>query len=370
MSEQFPPTDAENPFDAGRTPRDPRAVKTLLAGVAGVAVIGGGALGFVWLGSAPGADASALGVTGGTVSVPQVTTSPSTTGDSAFAANGRDIFAATVAPSTAASAVETSGANNAAGVSTSSSTLNSVITFGSGSKSSSSSSSTKAPTNASGSSSSSPVTTSAPAPAATATPTAGVPWTAPNVRFAGASTDTADFWVRDEPTKVSRGTTIGLTTTVFDSYATVATTVVVEDINGVKTEKPSTDGYAVLRAGQGLLQGWMLKNPPGTDIVPVDLPGAAVGNTQGTIKVYEVGNYGPINGDGARISVNGAAPVYVKAKAQIPGTDFTYAPDAAAKAFATTTISKTRNDFAVLSDGSGRIYFGLIGAGEDAGIRY
>ena len=45
------------------------------------------------------------------------------------------------------------------------------------------------------------------------------------------------------------------------------------------------------------------------------------------------------------------------------------APVDARKVFAATSVSKT-GDYAVFSDQSGAVYWGLVGAGEDAGIRY
>ncbi|MEZ0492958.1 hypothetical protein AB2L28_12015 [Kineococcus sp. TBRC 1896] len=329
---------------------DPRTLRTALAALAGIAVIGGGALGFAWLGTAP---SGAAAVTVGTVPLPAVTSAPSGTAtNSAFSVAGRDIFAPTVAPR---DGVSSSGLT----VEDAPDTVDAVVTGnptaqtagGTGSLTSSgsvASTGTGAAT-VKPSASTSGTPTGSPSSSATPLPTTSPVSTAPSASTA-PGWEVAAYTYTGVPAEGKTGNFVVATTSGHGGYTTTL-------LDGQKlypaaiTFRGDVGGSAWISSDRGVPQGWLV--PSGQDV-----PAAALGKTTGTVRVV-----GLLNDSVYFVQVDRRPSLKVKVGDAIEGTPFTLEkPLLAGVTLPTEAV--------VFKDGSGVSYYGAGGAGETDGVSF
>lgn len=354
-------------------PTDRRAVRALVAGAAGIAVLAGAAVGFVWLSSAPQADASALSVPGA-IATPDVTSTPST-GTSAFGFTGRDIFDNTIAPKVgvgASDSVDGVAVGGSTSAATSAATSGAAGTGGGGSKGSSGSGSvtTTAP---------STTVPSTPAPTSPSTPTpsrsTAAPWQKADVKFVELSKDGSlgRFLVGGDTTAyLASNSVIPGTSTVFTSKASSTTrdmtaeektacNAFLQDPTKSLAEKAAkntdtadcttiteTVVKAVFTTDASLRSGWVV-NPDS------QLPDAAVGRTSGTVRVLGQ------RGTQFLVQVDRNPAVWLSAGSAVEGTPLTFV--------GLGSDELQRGDIAVFSEADSR-YFTVLGGGEKSGISF
>lgn len=277
MSAQFDgdaETSAPAPLPAfDDVPRDHRAVRALVAGAAGIAVLAGGAVGFVWLSGAPQADASALGIPGAIVT-PSVTEGSTGRGDAAYSFGSRNIFAPTVAPAAAGSEADgvevstsTSSAGSSGGTGTGSGGSGSASGNGGSGTGGSGTGGTPTGTPTSGTSPSdvpSPGTTS-PAPVSTPSPSTAPGWVKPSVAFVGGTATSATFDIAGETRVFATG---DLVYPLNVRYAGL--------VDG-------TTDQGLFTYGDDAAIGWIVTANAES---PTVLPDAALGEISGRVRVY------------------------------------------------------------------------------------
>ncbi|GAA4967441.1 hypothetical protein [Kineococcus glutinatus] len=330
------------------TPRDPRVRRSLLGGAAAIAVLGGGALCFVWLSTAPAGEAAAA--TAGVRTTPStVPTSSPSAGVVVFDAGGRDIFAQTLT-STAAAGTATSTATSS---STSTSTTSDEEAWqafldgladglaaaeASSSATSASTATSTATSTPTSTATSAPVTTTATTPPVVPTPSVSTApsWEQAHYTYLGTDAEdatAANFSVKGTPNgdyelRVAAGTTLYPAAITF---------------------RGDVDGTALITSDHGIAQGWLV--PANTEV-----PAAAMGTSTGIVRVIGLSLDGS-----AWIQVNREEDVLVAEGAQVPGTPLTYEGFTDHLGLARTEVSFTAG---------GVTYSGAFGPGEDAGVVY
>ncbi|NYD20814.1 hypothetical protein [Kineococcus aurantiacus] len=374
-------------FDEEPSPRRP--VRALIGGVAAVAVIAGGAGAFLWLGSTPSADASALGA-GTVVTSP---TDPGSTGSRtavAFAGSGRDVFDQLVTPTTAgdATATSTSAATVAAVGATTTGTSASTVTG------TPTGTATKAPT---GTGAKAPTGTGAKAPTTSpaktpTTPTVSrstaPPWQQGVVTFdsipVGSTTGTASFVLDADGTNpvtgsLAAGSFVPSTSTVYrpwgitteramtDAEQAACQTLIKNAATSEDAAKISrqtkdctvTDDYvwqavfvpssqAQLAVTNTERSGWLVA-------ADTKLPGAAMGKVTGTVRWLGQ------RGEKYLLQVDDQPGIWVGEGDAVPGTPLNF------EGIGLDSIA--RGDVAVFS-ADGAQYFTVLGGGEAAGITF
>ena len=403
MSGQFPtfgqpsapgpdaPAD-ETPETPRREPGDGRALKTLLAGAAAVAVLGGGTLGFLWLSSTPGGT-TAQAAAGGAQSTPVVTVPDSGDRDPvAFSGAGRDLFASIGgnAAGTGSTAVATTGTGTGTGAGAGAGT-GSGRTSATGSATPAKTTTVVAPVRPVVPATTSPVATPAPS---TAKPTPGptrstaAPWQKGDVLFKELSKDGSDgratfvlgsTSINPFATELLQGQFVPGTSTVYqprgkttrrdmtaeevtscqESVRQAVDSAAADKINratdGCKTVVayvgqavfvPSSQAAAALKNTESF--GWLVA--PGSLV-----PDAVLGKVTGTVRWL-----------GSRdkthlVQVNDDQPVWVKEGSAVPGTPLTLESEG--------LESIDRTDVVVFAAG-GNKFFTVLGGGENAGVTY
>ncbi|WP_337062736.1 hypothetical protein [Kineococcus sp. G2] len=326
---------------------DARVVRSLVAGALGVAVIGGGAAGFLWLSSAPSGAEAVSPYAGGVATPPVATSSPS--GDPvAFAAGGRDIFAGTAVPTTA-----TDPLVGVTGVA-SSSTFSGVTV-----PSASSGSTTPAPARgtSSGATTTSPVTSaptatgSAPGPAVSTTPSdtrsTAPGWTVPQVSFVTGTDSAGLFLIAGEHVRVAAG---DLVYPLGIRYGGL--------VGGAETTTP-VDGElppvtAVFTTENDARTGWVITSDPKGEVL---LPDAVVGHPQGRVRAYGV------LGKQTWIRVDREPGKLHSEDAVVEGTGLTFLGDAPG-------VEGLPVADVYFKDAAGNFYFGTFGGGESDGVSF
>lgn len=350
---QQPPTggspDPVEPFEAPSSRRpslDPRTVRSVVAAAASVAVLGAGAVGFLWLSSAPsGESAQALS---GARSTPSVS-APDVVRPGGVAFVGGDPFANNgVLTATADDAGVPAGTGTGAGTS---GTGSSAGTTGGGAGPVAPTTAGQVPrvpsTSAAAPVTTAPVTTPPVVvpPSTSTSPVSSAPgWVTPQVTFVGGTAATATFDVAGERVEVAAGQLVHPLSVRFEGVlgAPAASA-------GTGASAGTTASTAVLSAEGDADVGWLV--PAGTR-----LPDAVVGRTSGTVHLYGVLD------DKSWLRVDRAPAVLLAAGSPVPGTPLTFLgrsleqyPRAGAGAW--------------FSDGT-VTYFGSFGAGEGDGVAY
>ncbi|NAZ84609.1 hypothetical protein [Kineococcus indalonis] len=384
----YPPFEEE---PAGRS-----HVRALLGGAAAVAVLAGGAAGFLWLSTSPSADASALSVPGA-ISTPGVSTSPERSVNSAF--GGRDIFASTVAPTADTSViapVSTGGAVVAATPGTG--TLSAIV-----SAPASSSLVVTSGTPANGSAAGAGATT--PSPRATPSPTGTTPssprpaaptptptpwrstapaWQQPDIVYTGSDATGVvhTFLLGDESVNEGRAVTLstgdvlpGTSTKVADGGTRSKERVMTDEEKAAcraKLAKLPASEAAVLRVAtadctvttedtpvvvfvpvRGADSGWIV--PSGTH-----LPAAAVGSVSGTVRVLAVRQL--TDQVELLVRVDRDRAVWLSEGEAVPGTPLTVG--------GVGLDDIERADVVWFTGAESVRYYTVPGAGEDAGVGF
>ncbi|WP_432498599.1 hypothetical protein [Kineococcus auxinigenes] len=346
---ETPVAELQEPHD--REPGDGRALKSLLAGAAAVAVLGGGALGFIWLSSTPGGE-TADAALGGARSTPSVTVPGGADRAAvAFAANGRDVFAPTVAPtaegavadaSTSASSTSGSGsATSASSVATSRTTAGAGTTTitttggGTGGK-------TGSPTGTSTAPSATPTDTRSTAPG----------WTVPQVSFVTGTDDFGTFRIAGEDVRIATG---DLVYPLGIRYGGLAPSDEATTPTPSETSDDSVPAVkAVFTAENDAQTGWVITSDPEGKVL---LPDAVVGHPQGRVRAYGV------LADRFWIRVDRQQGVLHSEGEAVAGTGLTF-------------LGTDPDDDSLpaagvyFQDGSGIVYFGKFGGGESDGVAF
>ncbi|MEZ0163693.1 hypothetical protein AB2L27_02805 [Kineococcus sp. LSe6-4] len=395
MSEHGPTDDLPQvPFDepAGRTSLDGRALRAVLAGVAGVAVIGGGALGFAWLSSTPGGSTASAAGLPGVVSTPSADGSATTPSSVAFNVSGRDVFTPLVTPRTGEGA-SGEGTSGEGGTTTGSTT-------GSTSSGATSAAASAAPTSAVAK----PSAVGAKPTAAGTKPPTAVP--APPAPTPTVSRSTAPAWQQGVVTfkEIPLGSTTGAGTFVLDSSganpvtipltagSTIPSTSTVYRPWGTTAERGMTDAekatceQQVKKAATSEDAAKISRSTKDCTVtddyvwqavfVPLSQSKLAVTNQEDYGWVSTAGTQladavvgkvtGTVRWIGARgekylVQVNDEPGVWVKKGEVVAGTTLTF------EGIGLAPIERT--DVAVFSSG-GTKYFTVLGGGENAGITF
>ncbi|WP_432522465.1 hypothetical protein [Kineococcus sp. SYSU DK006] len=389
-SAELPEVELPGFFD--EVPGDRRPVRAVLGGVAAVAVLAGGAGAFLWLGSVPSADASAVGAPGA-LATPSVSETTGPSSSVAFAANGRDIFDQLATPAAAADVESTAqaegsgtstGSTGSTGVTGTSAPAagGSAVTVKPSATAKATATTTKAPT----------ATTTTPATPPKATPTVSrstaPAWQKGVVRFdgipEGSTTGEGGFTLDADGTNpvagsLTAGSLVPSTSTVYRPWGiTTERPMTAEEKAAceqqVKNAATSEDAARINRTTKNCSVTddyvWQAVFVPSSQakladtnteafgwIVAADtkLADAVVGKVTGTIRW--IGG----RGDKYLVQVNDEPGVWVEAGEAVPGTPLVF------KGIGLDSIA--RGDVAVFTAG-GTQYFTVIGGGENAGITF
>ncbi|WP_432540384.1 hypothetical protein [Kineococcus sp. SYSU DK002] len=324
---------------AGRRP-----VRSLLFAAAGVAVIAGGAAGFLWLGSAPSADASALGASGSTSrssSSPQVTSDPAVLD----ALSGREVFAAAsgaaeaVVDTTATSEAATTAATSASAVSTGAVSSGGGRSGSTGTATSSAAvPTTKAPSGSGGAKA--PVATST-TPPAPVTPT-------PSRSTAPAWDMSVYTYTGTDAEHPSDGNFTMAPSAVGQSYGVQIDEGDVLYPADITFQREVTGG-AWITSNRGVPQGWVV--PAGSAV-----PDAAMGRTTGTVRVV-----GVVNSKQVYVQVNRGPSILLKIGEAVEGTPLTFVGFQAAG---------LPEGPAYFTDAKNVTYYGAVGSAETDGVTF
>ncbi|NAZ74900.1 hypothetical protein GTQ99_05600 [Kineococcus sp. T13] len=390
--------EAELPGFFDEVPSDRRPVRAVLGGVAAVAVLAGGAGAFLWLGSVPPADASAVGAPGA-LSTPSVSETTAPSSSVAFAASGRDVFDQFATPAAAADADSTAQAGGTG--SSTGSTSSTSSTGASGGTGTSVPATGTSPATGKPSATAGATATTTKAPTATTTTPATPPkptptvsrstapaWQQGVVRFdgipEGSTTGEGEFTLDADGVNpvagwLTAGSLVPSTSTVYRPWGittergmneaekaacekqikNAATSEDAAKINRMTKNCSVTDDYVwqavFVPSSQAKLAdtnaeafGWLVA----TDSKLAD---AVVGKVTGTIRW--IGG----RGDRYLVQVDDEPGVWVKAGDAVPGTPLVF------EGIGLDSIA--RGDVAVFKAG-GTQYFTVIGGGENAGITF
>ncbi|GAB7189790.1 hypothetical protein NUM3379_04960 [Kineococcus sp. NUM-3379] len=356
MNEEFPAGDAEpgpdlSAFHGAARGARRASSRSLLAGVTVLAVVGGGALGFVWLSTPPAATAEAFNP--GTRVVPPVvvpTTSPDLAG-AGFVVSKRDLFASTVDPSPAAVAPAPATSTNPAVVVP-------VPSLPTAAPSKAAPVAPPvappvalpvpaAPKPAPATPKPAPPKPAAPAPAPTPTPSRSTapPFEISTYVYTGLKPESkypTNFAVAPMP--LPEGNNWGHSG--WSVLIQDGTVLYPADI----TFQKDVGGQAWITSNRGVPQEWFV--PQGKAV-----PAAAMGDTKGTVRVV-----GMRSEKDWLIQVNRERSVIVSIGEQVPGTPLVLksAGDVTGKPRPTTSFT----------DADGVVYQGAVGAGETDGVSY
>lgn len=351
MSEQLSDVDAE----ARTRVIDGAVLRKLLVGVAGAAVIGGGALGFLWLSSVPGADAEASALTG-VPSVPSAdATPPRPAGPIGFSVGGRDIFAATVAPSVN-SDLPVEGVSGSSAVIPTSSTPSVVVTAVPTAVI------PRAASSAGNVAGGGTISTSAPSVSAVTSPVAAVPvpgpsrstapaWEAPAVGFVTGNADYGVFDLDGKRVTVLTGQLIYPLSVRYQGVVVVETPTPTPTPTPTSTAKDSSV-LGKFTSENNPATGWLV---PSNLEKPTQLPAAALGKVSGQVRLNGVLR------DQYWVRVDRQDDVLMTAGTAVGTTGLTL-----------TGASDKRVPYAgaIFTDGVGNVYFGSMGERESDGVLY
>ncbi|WP_432494493.1 hypothetical protein [Kineococcus gypseus] len=350
MSEQSPPETGEKPlpaFDAPVAAGRSRAARSLVAAAAAVVVLGGASGSLLWLSSAPGIDeAGAVAVAPGARATPEVTPTGEPGPGTAFAFNGRDLFANTVGPRDAAGApaatTEAPAGAPAAPAVTAPIAVPPVVTVVPV-PSPTSTTTTAWPTPGSG-------PTVAPAPTAqpTAQPTPATPtpsrstapaWEISSYRYLGADPENpcgTNFQVHYSE---NHG---GYCQNLADGAVLYPADI---------TFRGDVGGNALITSNRGIRQGWL---------VPAEqqVPSAAMGASHHVVR-----SIGVLGGSTYFFQVDRGSSVKVSVDELIPGTTFTFL------GLEYEGLEPPGMNFFV-KDADGVVWYGSFGGTEDDGILF
>lgn len=334
------PVDPFEPVEAVRTPRqplDPRTLRSLVAGATAVAVLGGGAVGFLWLSSTPsGESADALAGARSTPAVIQ----PDVVRPSGVAFVGGDPFAnngvTTPAADPGASAGGTSAGSSARGTTGGSAGTTPAVTVPVGT-----SSRTTAPVTTS------PVTPppAAGAPSTSASKSSAPAWVVPKVTFTGGDASRGTFEVDGETVQVPAGQLVHPLSVRYEGVVAGTTA----SSASSSSTSAASGGTAVLSTEDDVNVGWLV--PSGTA-----LPNAVVGATSGRVYVYGILD------DEFFVRVDRNPGVLLAKGTAVAGSPLTFLGPSV------DGYSRPGSN-AWFSDGT-VTYFGQFGAGEGDGVAY
>ena len=322
---------------AGRNP-----VRALLIGAAGIAVLAGGAAGFLWLGSTPSADASALGATGGATR-PSSTSSPTSTPAVLTALSGREVFAGaagvTAEPTSATTSAAVPSAPSAPPAASPAITPTAIGSIGSIGSTASPVAVTVPRTPTAGG-------TKAPAPSPAVTPTVATP--TPSRSTAPAWDMSVYTFTGIDPDDPDAGNFTMAPSAVDRRYQVQIDEGDVLYPADITFQREVTEG-AWITSNRGVPQGW---------VVPVDaaVPAAAMGRTTGTVRVVSV-----LNSKQVYVQVNRGPSFLVSKDEKVEGTPFTFVGFQAAS---------LPHGPVYFTDAEGVTSYGAIGSAETDGVTF
>ncbi|WP_432564871.1 hypothetical protein [Kineococcus sp. SYSU DK003] len=391
MSEQIPQGDFSPGFDDPAPSRglDGRALRALVAGAAGITVLGAFTGGYLWLSSSPSADAASAVAPG--VSPGSVPTGTATGSAGSFAFGGKDIFDDSFLPADTVDGAVSAGDGTSSGT-TGASTTTATGTTKSGSTGSTSGGSTVSTGTTGGAvTTSAPTGTSstAPSPSSTgSTPTpsrsTAAPWQKGSVKFLEILKDTsigsfllAADGLNPVSATLADGSLLPSTSTVYRPQGKEAERPMDEDeIEQCKADKRDLVGDALDKlisdtkdctitydfVYQAVLvpsketrlvkgeeaSGWVLQSK-------TQLPDASLGKVSGTVRWLAT------RGETVLVQVGNAPGQWVEKGDSVEGSPLTFVDLG--------LDSIGRDDVAVFSDGTSQ-YFTVLGGGEGSGVSF